>query len=382
MTAAAAPQSRRDYRVDFLRGLALASIFINHVPGNIYERITHKNFGFSDAAEIFVLLAGFASAYAYYARFERGERWDASLKAVKRAGTLYMSHIVTTVVALALFGAVSVHFANPHYLDDTILYMNMKPIFADPVRGLIGLTVLGHQLGYFNILPMYMAILLMVPVIMLLASRSLKLLLAFSVALWLASAFFVIDLPNYPLVGGWFFNPFAWQLLFVIGFILGQRQREGRAMPWSWPLFIACCIYLVLAYAWLPFDWLINFVHTGLPPTIWGFDKTYVAWPRLLHVLALGYVVMMSPLGQWMKKLSPGNAFTAMGRHSLPVFCVSSLFSMIGAIMRKETGGGFAIDTLIIATGLVLMTLLAWALDARRPAPPSGRAALAPATSV
>jgi hypothetical protein len=375
-------QSTRDHRVDFLRGLALASIFINHVPGNLYEKLTHKNFGFSDAAEVFVLLAGFASAYAYYARFERGERWDATIKALKRAWVLYMSHIVTTVIAIALFGAVSVGLSNPHYLDDVIVYMNVKPLFDDPVRGFIGLAVLGHQLGYFNILPMYMAILATVPLIMLIAHRSLVLLLGLSVALWLVAALFVIDLPNYPLVGGWFFNPFAWQLLFVIGFILGQRQRKGWAMPWSWPLFTACCAYLVLAFIWRPFDWLVHYVDVGLPPTLWGFDKTYVAWPRLLHVLALGYVVMMSPLGQWMKRISPANAFTAMGRHSLAVFCVSSLFSMTGAIARHELGGGFAVDTLIIATGLVLMALLAWALDARKPSPPSGRRALAPATSV
>ena len=79
-------QTGRDHRVDFLRGFALASIFINHVPGNVYEKLTHRNFGFSDAAEIFVLLAGFASAYAYFARYERGETLDSSLKALKRSG--------------------------------------------------------------------------------------------------------------------------------------------------------------------------------------------------------------------------------------------------------------------------------------------------------
>ena len=98
-------QSRRDHRVDFLRGLALAIIFVNHVPGNFYEKLTPKNFGFSDAAEIFVILAGFASAYAYFSRFERGEIWEAVCKAWRRAGVLYMSHVVTTVAAVALLGA-------------------------------------------------------------------------------------------------------------------------------------------------------------------------------------------------------------------------------------------------------------------------------------
>src|SRR5690348_13367052 len=129
--------SRRDHRIDFLRGLALASIFINHVPGNLYEKWTHKNFGFSDAAEVFVVLAGFASAYAYFARFERGEVWDATVKAVRRAFTLYIAHIVTTIIGISLFCAATLYFMHPGYLDDTIVYMAIKPLMEDPVRGLL-----------------------------------------------------------------------------------------------------------------------------------------------------------------------------------------------------------------------------------------------------
>lgn len=369
MMTAAAP-SRRDHRIDFLRGLALASIFINHVPGNFYEKWTHKNFGFSDAAEVFVILAGFASAYAYFARFERGETWDATVKAIKRAWTLYMSHIVTTIIGISLFCAATIYFMHPGYLDDTIVYMDIKPLMEDPVRGLIGLVTLGHQLGYFNILPMYMALLLMLPLMMALARYSLSLLLAVSVTLWFATGIFGLDVPNYPMPGGWFFNPLAWQLLFVIGFILGQRQREGRPMPFSGVLYGLCVAYLLLAYWWVPFDWVINFSGIKLPSTMWSFDKGFVAWPRLLHVLALAYVVMMSPLGRLMHRIPASNFLTAMGRHSLPVFCVGSLLSMTGAIVRHEWGGSFAHDTVIIATGLLVMGTLAVILDGRKPSGP------------
>jgi hypothetical protein len=369
MTTAAAP-SRRDHRIDFLRGLALASIFINHVPGNFYEKWTHKNFGFSDAAEVFVMLAGFASAYAYFARFERGETRDATVKAIKRAWALYMSHIVTTIIGISLFCAATLYFMHPGYLDDTIVYMDIKPLADDPVRGVIGLVTLGHQLGYFNILPMYMALLLMLPLFMVLARYSLSLLLAVSVTLWLATGVFALNVPNYPMPGGWFFNPLAWQLLFVIGFILGQRQRENRPMPFSGLLYGLCVAYLLLAYWWVPFDWLINFSGIKLPATVWSFDKGFVAWPRLLHVLALAYVVMMSPLGRLMHLIPASNFLTAMGRHSLPVFCVGSLMSMTGAIVRHEWGGSFAHDTVIIATGLLVMGTLAVVLDGRTPSRP------------
>jgi hypothetical protein len=363
-------QSRRDHRVDFLRGLALAIIFVNHVPGNFYEKLTPKNFGFSDAAEIFVILAGFASAYAYFSRFERGEIWEAVCKAWRRAGMLYMSHVVTTVAAVALLCFASLYFMRPDYLSDTIVYMDIKPLMDDPMRGFIGLITLGHQLGYFNILPMYMGLLLMLPAIMVLARLSLPLLLAVSVTLWFATALFALDVPNYPMPGGWFFNPLAWQLLFVIGFVLGQRQREAQPMPFSRLLYGLCVLYLLFAYWWVPFDWLINFSGIDLPGRIWGFEKGYVAWPRLLHVLALGYVVMMSPLGRLMHLIPKTNSLTAMGRHSLPVFCAGSLLSMTGAVIRYEWGGGISHDTIIIATGLAVMAVLARVLDGRRPAPP------------
>ncbi len=363
-------QSRRDHRVDFLRGLALAIIFVNHVPGNFYEKLTPKNFGFSDAAEIFVILAGFASAYAYFSRFERGEIWEAVCKAWRRAGVLYMSHVVTTVAAVALLCFASLYFMRPDYLSDTIVYMDIKPLMDDPMRGFIGLITLGHQLGYFNILPMYMGLLLMLPAIMVLARLSLPLLLAVSVTLWFATALFALDVPNYPMPGGWFFNPLAWQLLFVIGFVLGQRQREAQPMPFSRLLYSLCVLYLLFAYWWVPFDWLINYSGIDLPGRIWGFEKGYVAWPRLLHVLALGYVVMMSPLGRLMHLIPKTNSLTAMGRHSLPVFCAGSLLSMTGAVIRYEWGGGISHDTIIIATGLAVMAILARMLDGRRPAPP------------
>ncbi|CAN5417125.1 OpgC domain-containing protein [soil metagenome] len=383
----AAP-SRRDHRVDFLRGFALASIFINHVPDNFYEHWTHKNFGASDAAEIFVMLAGFASAYAYYGRYERGERWDASIKAWRRAGVLYMSHIVTTIAGIAIFCAAALYFALPGYLDDSIIFMNTKPLMDDPMRGFLGVSMLAHQLGYFNILPMYMGLLLMVPLIMLVAKRwGLTVLFWTSLIAWMLVGYFVFDLPNYPghaprdaydLIfnagdDGWYFNPFAWQVLFVIGLIIGQRQRENRPLRFNPWLFALAAAYVVICYWWKPLDLAVNALLPYFPKTLLAYDKTYVAVPRLLHVLALGYVVMMSPLGRWMWLIPKSNFLTAMGRHSLPVFCAGTLLSMMGAVARHQIGDSLLSDTIIVVTGLAIQGALARALDGRKPTPPAPR---------
>src|SRR5262245_55806051 len=352
MTAAPTP-SRRDHRVDFLRGLALAIIFINHVPGNFYEKLTPKNFGFSDAAEIFVLLAGFASAYAYFARFSRGEVEGASFGALKRALVLYMSHIMTTIMALALFCAAAMVFERPAYVHDMIYSVGLTPVFKDTASALVGIVLLGHQLGYFNILPMYMVFLALLPAMMWLAKASLKLLFTVSLLLWLAAGWYGLNIPNYPIPGGWFFNPFSWQLLFVMGFIPGQWSPEGRRPSFKPWLFWLSAAYLVFSCAWIKLGYSAwKPAQTLIPQHLWNFDKTYLALPRILHILALSYVVMISPFGEWLRRIPASNPLTVMGRHSLPVFCTGSLLAMVGAILRFEWDGGVFRDTAVILTCL------------------------------
>ena len=51
---------RQPNAIDFWRGYALISIFVNHIPGNFFERFTYRNLTLSDSAELFVFLAGWA----------------------------------------------------------------------------------------------------------------------------------------------------------------------------------------------------------------------------------------------------------------------------------------------------------------------------------
>jgi hypothetical protein len=89
----ASPSRRphRDPRVDLLRGVALLTIFVDHVPGNLLGYLTFRNFGFSDAAELFVVLAGFSSMMAYGGAFERDgsiwSRWGFWLRPWRSSGS-------------------------------------------------------------------------------------------------------------------------------------------------------------------------------------------------------------------------------------------------------------------------------------------------------
>jgi hypothetical protein len=362
----------RDVRIDFFRGLALLSIFINHMPGNLYDRFTHRNFGFSDAAELFVFLAGFVAALAYFPRFLDGAILGQSYKALRRAGQLYLAHVVSVVLAVAVFAFAADHFADPALLEK----INIKPMIDDPAHALLGLAVLGHQLGFFNILPMYIVLLAMLPVIMVLARFDLRLALAASFTLYLATHVLGLNLPQYPVGGYWFFNPLAWQFLFTIGFVAGALTRSGHGVPYHPVVFWGATAFLAVAFVWQTTGFWIDNALLPAPQTMFGFDKSNESLMRLLHLLALVYVFVHSPFGAWARNIDANHPIALVGRHSLPIFCTASLLSMIGMILREQNGGGFGLDTVLVATGIAIQIALAQIMEWNRNA---GRTRRAPA---
>lgn len=374
--------SQRDTRIDVFRALALLTIFVNHVPGTAYEYFTHKNFGFSDSAEAFVLISGVAIGLAYGTKFKPGNRLLIALKAWRRAGVLYVTHIMTTVATLAIFAGAAVHFARP----DLLKMINIETVVEDTPRALVGIATLGHQLGYNNILSMYAAVLLMLPLFLLLGAISLRLAVAVSGLIWLVAGIWQIVPPNFPTPGYWFLNPLSWQFLFVIGFAAMLHVKRGGEIalkPW---LAGAAAIYLVVSLLWVRLPlWGVD-VSLGLPPVLTGFDKTFLSLPRLAHVLALAYLIAVIPALSNMARTRPDHPLAVLGKHSLPVFIVGTLLAMIGQVMKTVSPGGLVYDTVLIATGIALQFALAYYLDwlpklgwGRKPAAPEP--AKAPARS-
>jgi hypothetical protein len=366
------PVGRRDHRIDFLRGLALVSIFVNHIPGNCFENWTSRNFGFSDAAEVFVLLAGVAAAFAFFERYARGERRTVTAKILARARTLYAAHLGSTLAAVALFALAAYLYGDSNFLD----LVGVAPLFSDPLPGIIGIVTGGYQLGYFNILPLYVVLLVMLPGLLWLATRDPRLALAASAALYLLAQIVPLSMPNYPTDGGWYFNPFAWQLIFVIGMCLGIRSRAGKTIAWNGTLYVVALAYVIFSTLWVQGGYPGNLAFGPIPEFVGTLHKSNLPMTRLAHVLMLAYVLVHSPLWPVLAKIPSTNPLTRMGRNSLPTFCVGSLLSMIGWLFLIQTGGGLLIDITIVGAGIGLMALPAWWIERPRVAP---RAAVKPA---
>lgn len=366
--AIATSPTGRDLRLDMFRGLALVMIFINHIPGTVFEHWTNRNFGFSDAAEAFVFMSGMAAGLAYSQRFARGPYLAALLKVWARARQLYMVHVTTTVMAIAIFAGAAMWFG--HY--ELLTRNNLGPLFSRPLATIVGLPLLTHQLGYFNILPLYAVLLAATPFVLPLALRKPLWLLLGSVALWALAGQFRLNFPNYPNSGGWFFNPFSWQLLFVVGLIAGTSMKQGYRFfaRRTWAVILSGGIVL-LVLAWMKIGlvgagggWVLGRLSDlGAPFYITWFDKTFVSMPRLVHALALFYFLASLGVIAWLATTRFAQPFVLLGRHGLAVFATGSVLSMLGQAIKAETGSNGVIDAALIFGGLALQLALAWSLS-------------------
>ena len=355
--AGAVPR-QRDTRLDVFRAIALLTIFVNHVPGQYLEHLTHKNFGFSDSAEAFVLISGMSVGLAYGSRFAVGERLAVTLRILRRALTLYIAHIMTSILTFAIFAGGALWFSRPDLLSE----INLRAVIDRTDEGVVGMVLLGHQFGYNNILSMYAVLFLMLPGFLWLYRRSARLLVAVSGTLWLAAGIWQIAPSNFLDDGKRFLNPLSWQFLFVIGFV-GVLRAKRSGIPKNRVLMLLSAAYLFVSMLWVVFSWWnIDFSY-GLPAVLTGFDKTFLSTARLLHVLAGAYLVATIPvLSQW-AALPLSHPLVAVGRHSLAVFILGTILAMVGQVMMFVTGKNPVIGTLYALLGIALHFAYARYLD-------------------
>ena len=350
MSPSALPSSKRDQRLDFLRGIALITIFVNHVPGTVFESLTTRNFGFSDAAEAFVLMSGIAAAFAY-TKSVKSSVSEGFTKAGARALKLYWVHLLITALALISVVWISALVGN----DDMLGRNNMNYVFEEPISALVGIATFGHQFGYFNILPLYCVLMLAAPFMIRAALTSPAWFLAVSTALWLAAGTTHVNFPNFPTDGGWFLDPLSWQLVFAIGVVTGVSVKEGRKFCSFHPFaFSLAAAYLVTSCVIVQFALWNSVMFPNLPEVLAGFNKMYLTLPRLLHVLALAYVVIhvgavaTAANAKWSKPIR------LLGSNSLAVFASGSVVCIGLQTLKNAYPATGMEDFVILSAGLGL----------------------------
>jgi hypothetical protein len=355
----------RDHRIDFFRGLALIFIFWDHVPDNPFAQLTLRNFGFSDAAEVFVFLAGFAAVLAYGRVARRDGFVVACVRILRRTWVLYVAHIFLLTLLMGI-----VFVANNHVeTRDMVREMGLEYFVGNPQQALADELLLRFKPNLTDPLPLYILLMGALPLILPIMLRSAALAIGLSVALYMMVPLFGWNLRAYEGGGYWYFNPVAWQLIFVLGgaFALYTQRpvlpRENVRPLWAQPLFVGAALYLLIAGT-ITYLWKFPAVHDALMPKvisdlIYPISKTDLSPLRLLHFIALVYVVTQSlPRSRAWLSNWPAQQTCRMGRYSLEIFCLGVLLAPLADMANALADDAWQMRVITALLGLGLMLLL------------------------
>lgn len=350
---------RRDLRLDLFRGLANWAIFLDHVPNNVVAWITVRNYGFSDAAELFVFVSGFTVAFVYTKIMQKTGFLTTAVGIWGRVWKIYVAYILLLVFYVVTIGYVAQRYGHAHLLDD----FNIRRLVADPVEFLKHGLLLQYSPLNLDVLPLYIALMAPLPPILWLLAKSPNWTLAASVMLYVTARQFGWNLPAYP-SGGWYFNPFAWQLLFVIGAwvsitdrdVLERNLRSGIITPLAVAFLVFSAIVTVLPQ--------IGYAE-ALPETLVLIfspnDKTNLAPYRIAHFLALAIIVArLLPKEAKALEWPILRPVMVCGQQSLEVFCAGVFLAFVAYFLVHLISDTFAFQFLISILGIALMVMVAY----------------------
>jgi hypothetical protein len=354
------PEKGRDLRLDLFRGVANWAIFLDHIPDNAVNWITTRNYGFSDAADLFVFISGYTASFVYARMMlERGFIVGAT-RLTKRVWQLYVAHVILFVIYIVSIGYVAQRFSDPEIISE----FNVAGLVDNPVETLRQGLLLKFKPLNLDVLPLYIALMGVFPPVLWMMLRRPGLTMLASIALWLAARQFGWNLPAYP-AGTWYFNPFAWQVLFVFGSwcALGGA-RNSRAIITAPITLYTCIAYLLFAMVMtmagkFP-DFGALFPH-WLYETFNPNDKTNLAPYRFLHFVAIVILVIRFvpkdwPLLEW-RGFEP---VIVCGQQSLAVFCVGVFLSFVGHFELMMSSGSLFAQIFVSVTGIAIMTVVAY----------------------
>jgi hypothetical protein len=379
------PSIQRDLRLDFFRGLSLILIYIDHIPSNVLSYFTLQSNTFFDAAEVFIFISGYTAALVYGRRLAAKGAIYATAQVWRRAWTLYVAHIFLFVLFIAEVSYTAATFKNPMYNDE----MRVADFLDEPHIAIVQALILRFQPAFLDILPMYIVLLLMFPAVLLGLRRHWLVVLTTSAALYVAVQICDFSLTAYP-EGDWYFNPFAWQFLFVSGAVLAHLNAEGRDFTRPLRIVFPLAALIFVAALIVRVSWTWHTLWESVPPLLlkplWPAPKDDLSPVRLIPFFSLVVLVavLIPPHARFLATRVARPLVTA-GQQSLEIFCLGILLSALAHMLISEFGYGLGLQLLINALGIAIMLVAAqvlnWykALD-RMPAPrqratPVGRAA-------
>ena len=356
----------RDLRLDFFRGIGQWMVFLDHIPFDVVNWLTFRNYGFSDAAELFVFISGYTAGFVYGPAMCEGRIFAATARLLKRVWQLYVAHVFLFVFFIAYIAQAAEHYDNPMLAHE----FNVFNFLRHPDVMLLQGLMLKFKPVDLDVLPLYIVLLLASPALLWLMTRHPTLTLFAAAVLYVVARALDWNLPSFP-AGTWYFNPITWQLLFVFGMWCALGGAKTLAP------FVHSRAALVLAVGYLAFAFLIvmtwhvpswaRFVPPWLAHAMYPIDKTNLDPLRLIHFLAMAALAVRYIPRTWPALTARwSQPLVLCGQHSLPVFVFGTFLSFAAHIILVEISNRVIVQILVSLAGIALLVAAAWVMTRYR----------------
>jgi hypothetical protein len=310
---------------------------------------------------VFFFVSGYTCMLAYGVAL-REQGWRATVtRALRRGWEIYVAFLLLLIAYLVVVQVVG---GGNAFLDET----NTAVFFANPGAAIVRAAVMQYTPVNTDVLPTFVLLHLAFPALLWLLTRSAALALAASLLLYLMVQAFSWNLSAWP-HGEWFFNPLAWQVLFVFGaWYAYEGAGRLRTIVQSRAALVLAILYLAFSLA-VALSWQIKalegFMPDALSKLIYPIDKSNLAPLRLVHFLALAIVVSRLTPPDWHGLMRPWMTATIRcGENSLAMYCLGVLLSFLGHVILVKIFGTIAMQVVVSIAGIALMiaaaTLMTW----------------------
>ena len=348
----------RDLRIDACRGIALWWIFLDHIPNNVGSWLTLRNYGFSDAAEVFMFVSGVTCALAY-GKAWRCEGWTGVIsRTLRRSWDIYVAFLL-----LMLACAILVHLAGGGRLADE---SNMRILFDYPGATLAHAAILQYRPVNTDVLPIFVLLHLLFAPLLWLLLRVPNVTLGASLALYALVHVFGWTVPAWP-NSHWAFNPLAWQLLVVLGAWWMIEDKKVRPWVTSRTALALAVLYLLFSLV-IALSWRIKPLEAQIPEALanllYPLDKSNLNPLRLLHFLAIAVLVAWFVPRNWPWLTTPVmRGAIRCGQNSLPIYCLGVLLAFASHTTLLHISDGLAMQIALSLGGIVAMIAAATLLN-------------------
>ena len=369
----AVANGQRELRLDLFRGLALWLIYIDHVSPDLLSWVTIRNYGFSDAAEVFIFISGFTAALVYGRAIVEAGLVIGTARVLRRVWQIYTAHLLLFLVLMAEIAFATMASDKPAFY---IQEMEVGEFFKQPGSEMIQALLLRFRPLNMDVLPLYVVLMALLPLALLLARLHRDLPLVFSVALYILTLRYDLHLSTHP-DGFWSFNPYAWQLLFVFGAwcALGGGKRlspilNSRTVFWLAVGYLGAALFVTMSWH---FPSLETLIPAWLARLIYPINKTDFDVLRFAHFLALAVVVLRFVPGDWAGLRSTlAQPLILCGQYSLQIFAAGVALSFAGYALLIELDAGLLLHVAVGAGGIFILygaarvfTWYKWAMSVR-----------------